>query len=125
MKKLPEEVLIPSDVYSKNMQKDFEKSGSTFPKVEASSIAELMRNVTYDCHHIPDTATIVATAILDLCGKKFTLAREHTACIDPRNFNKEKGEFYAIKKASEAARKKLWELEGYYLFKNTVIKTEE
>lgn len=125
MNKLPEEALIPADVCSENMQKDFENAGAIYPKVEADDIADLMRKVIYECHRVPGTTTIVATAILDLQGHRFTLAHEHTACADPRNFNAEKGEFYAVKKASESARKKLWELEGYSLFKNVVTKAEK
>lgn len=97
------------------MQADFEASGSVYPKVTAERIDELMQRVSYDTHVIPGTTTTLATAVLAVGNVKFTLATEFTACVDPRNFNAEKGAKYAIEKASEAARNKLWELEGYAL----------
>ncbi|MGL4638537.1 MAG: Gp49 family protein [Shewanella sp.] len=95
------------------MQKDFEQSGSIYPKVEASHIDDLMNLVSCSAHAIEGTTTTVATAMIDLAGIKFTLAHESTACVDPKNFNAEKGARYAIEKAMESARNKLWELEGY------------
>jgi len=117
MKKLPDACLVEEDVADTTMSNDFVKSGSVFPKVNPESIADLMRKVEYETHRVGTTSTIVATAVLNYKGSTFTLAHESTACADPRNFNQEKGEFYAIKKASLAARDKLWELEGYTLFK--------
>lgn len=97
------------------MQADFEASGATFPKVTACRIDELMQQVTFSTHVVPDTTTTIATAILQVGAVKFTLANEFTACVDPRNFNAELGAKYAIEKATESARNKLWELEGYSL----------
>lgn len=122
MNTIPEEALVADDADDLSMQQDFVDSGAVFPKVEADAISALMRKVTYDVHQIPDTTTIVATAILAQGNHKFTLAHESTACADPRNFNKEKGEFYAVQKASKAARDKLWELEGYRLFRDLASK---
>lgn len=97
------------------MQADFESSGAVFPKVTAQRIDELMGEVEYSTHIVPGTTTTLATAILQVGAVKFTLANEFTACVDPRNFNAELGSKYAIEKAAEAARNKLWELEGYAL----------
>lgn len=97
------------------MQADFEASGATFPKVTATRIDELMADVMYSHHVVPGTTTTVATAILKVGLVNFTLANEFTACVDPRNFNAELGAKYAIEKAKESARNKLWELEGYAL----------
>ena len=97
------------------MQADFEAAGAVYPKVTASRIDELMGSVTFSTHIVPGTTTTVATAILTQGHIKFTLANEFTACVDPRNFNAELGAKYDIQKASEAARNKLWELEGYAL----------
>lgn len=97
------------------MQADFEASGSVYPKVTAQRIDELMQKVTYHTHIVPGTTTTLATAMLAVGNVNFTLATEFTACVDPRNFNAEKGAKYAIEKASETARNKLWELEGYAL----------
>lgn len=97
------------------MQADFEASGSVYPKVTAERIDDLMEQVTFSTHVVPGTTTTIATAMLQIGAVNFTLANEFTACVDPRNFNAALGAKYAIEKASEAAREKLWELEGYAL----------
>jgi len=97
------------------MQKDFEASGSIYPKVEASSIEEIMKRVNYDVHVVPKTTTTVITGYIPIGATNFTLCTEIMACVDPRNFNAEKGAKYGIEKAAAAAKNKLWELEGYRL----------
>lgn len=97
------------------MQKDFEASGSIYPKVEASSIEEIMQRVNYDVHVVPNTTTTVITGYIPIGATNFTLCTEIMACVDPRNFNAEKGAKYGIEKAAGAAKNKLWELEGYRL----------
>jgi hypothetical protein len=120
-KRMPENNHIEANLADKRMTGDFETSGSIYPKVLPETIAELMNSVKYDVHVIENTSTTSATAILVLTTNDtefyFTLCTEQTSCIDPRNFNREKGEFYAVKKAAESARDKLWELEGYTAFK--------
>lgn len=99
------------------MQKDFEESGSVYPKVEASKIESLMAKVKYNAHVVDGTTTTVITSFIPIGKINFTLSTEIMACVDPRNFNKEKGEKYGIEKAAVSARNKLWELEGYLLAK--------
>lgn len=122
MNTMPEEGLVADDKDDQCMEQDFVDSGAIYPKVEADTIAKLMRQVTYDVHRVGESTTMVATAVLTIGKHQFTLAHESTACADPRNFNQEKGEFYAVQKASKAAREKLWELEGYRLFKDLAYK---
>lgn len=98
-----------------DMQKDFEASGSIYPKVEASHIEEMMSQVKYDAHVVPGTTTTVITAYIPVGVVNFTLCTEIMACVDPRNFNAEKGVKYGIEKAAASAKNKLWELEGYRL----------
>ncbi|MFN3898896.1 MAG: Gp49 family protein [Alishewanella aestuarii] len=102
----------PSDL---EMQQAFETAGAVYPKVSAERIAELMANVQYSVHIVPGTTTTLATAFIQVGSISFTLATEHTACVDPHNFNAELGAKYAIQKAEVSARNKLWELEGYTL----------
>lgn len=116
-KQLGEEELMQDDVDDALMMDDFKENGAKFSTVEATDISTLMRKVVYSTHRVPNTTTIVATATLKLGEHNFTLVHQHTACTDPRNFNEEKGINYAILKASKAAREKLWELEGYLMFK--------
>ena len=117
MYKLSEEELMQDDVDDSVMESSFEEGGSNFPKVAATDISTLIRQVVYSTYRVPQTTTIVATATLKVGKGLFTLASASSACADPRNFNEEKGISYAIQKASKAAREKLWEFEGYLLFK--------
>lgn len=99
----------------KEMQKDFEQSGSIYPKVEAQHIEQMMEQVKYHTHIVDGTTTTVITAYIPVGKINFTLCTEIMACVDPRNFNAEKGAKYGIEKASVSAKNKLWELEGYKL----------
>lgn len=99
------------------MQADFEASGSIYPKVTADQIDALMNDVIYKTNVVDGTTTTLAVAVLPIGAVNFTLAIELTACVDPRNFNAEKGAMYAVEKAKTSARNKLWELEGYSLAK--------
>lgn len=99
----------------KEMCKDFEDSGAVFPKVLPEHINLMMGNVRYETSIVPNTTTTTAAGILKVGDADFVLAIETTACIDKRNFNAEKRAKYAIEKCMDAARNKLWELEGYHL----------
>lgn len=75
----------------------------------------MMQRVNYDAHIVPGTTTTVITGYIPIGATNFTLCTEIMACVDPRNFNAEKGAKYGIEKASVSAKNKLWELEGYRL----------
>lgn len=89
-----------------------EKGLNIAPRVTNDQINELMSTVRFDVHQIPDTTTIIVTAIT---ADGFSLAHELSACVSKENFDFEFGKKLAIDKASTAARNKLWELEGYRL----------
>lgn len=86
--------------------------GLTAPRITPAMIDELMREVTYSTHLISGTTTTVATAI---DGAGFTICSVASASASPENFNPALGIEIAITKARDAARAKLWELEGYRL----------
>lgn len=114
----------------KEMQDDFTASGSIYPKVEALHIEELMKKVKYDVHVCPDTTTTVITSMIHMVLSSgveinFTLSTDIMACVDPRNFNAEKGAKYGIEKAAVSAKNKLWELEGYSPAKSMMGKRDE
>lgn len=50
-------------------------------------------------------------------GRMFYLATGTSACVSPENFNSSIGIDIARSKAGQLAADKLWELEGYALFK--------
>lgn len=97
------------------MEADINQLGLNAPRVPKEHIDMLMEHVQYKTHIVEGTTTTVAVAVLPMGTVDFTLAIESTACVDKSNFNAALGAKYAIEKAAESARNKLWELEGYVL----------
>lgn len=81
-------------------------------KVTQEQITALMDRVVFRSN-VDGTSTFVH-AYLD---GKFYLASGHSACVDPANFNAETGYTIARANAKNNACHKLWELEGYALWK--------
>lgn len=100
-------------------EKELQELCMMYPRVTKEQIDSLMNQVEYHTHIVSGTTTTIATAILPIGISKFTLAMTKSACVDPRNFNAQKGAEYAIQDCVNAARDKLWELEGYHLAKTT------
>lgn len=98
-------------------EKELKELGLMYPRVTKEQIDSLMHQVEYHTHIVSGTTTTIATAILSIGISKFTLAMTKSACVDPRNFNAQLGADYAIQDCVNAARDKLWELEGYFLAK--------
>ena len=59
------------------------------------------------------TPHVLATAWLDT----FQLGTAISKAVDPANFNEELGIEYSTKDVLKLAENKLWELEGYHLYK--------
>ena len=68
--------------------------------------------LTFYVMRVADTTTTLAVAFNP---QGFSLAVGMSACVDPANYDKEKGEKYAIEDAEKKAREALWQLEGYRL----------
>lgn len=85
---------------------------TTENKVTPEQITALMARVVFKSN-VEGTSTFVH-AYLD---GSFYLATGHSACVDPANFNEKTGYDIARKNASLKAHDKLWELEGYALWK--------
>ena len=83
-------------------------------RITPAQIDALMVRVSFIAEHTPGTTSTHVHAFLD---GKFYLASGHSACVDPANFNAELGIKYAKQRAETACRDKLWELEGYALYK--------
>jgi hypothetical protein len=73
-----------------------------------------MTRVTYCAEVAPGTTSTFIHAFLD---GTFYLASGHSACVSPENFDFKIGAQIAHGNAQTKAREKLWELEGYALFK--------
>lgn len=93
------------------MEIEINELGLLAPRVTNDHINELMSRVEYSISVVDGTTTTLAVAMIN----GFTLAIGKTACVDPKNFNAELGAKYAKLNAEEAARDKLWELEGWRL----------
>lgn len=88
--------------------------GLTAPRVTLSTIEELMSRVTYRYENPEGTTSTFAHAYLD---GEFYLVSGHSACISPENFDVSVGKTLAARNAEQRVRDRLWELEGYHLWK--------
>ena len=76
-----------------------------YPTVTKEQIDSVITAIDY--HVFPNTTVTICLLTLE---NGFTVTGE-SACADPRNFDKFKGEYYAL----EDAKNKIWRLEGYLL----------
>ena len=83
-------------------------------KVTEGLIETLMKRVTVTLtfHDFP-TKHAVAIAWLD---SSFKLAEVVNKAVDPANFSEELATQYATEEVTQAAKNKLWEMEGYKLY---------
>ena len=83
-------------------------------KVTKGQIDDLLSQVVVQTKTF-DTPTphVLATAWLDT----FQLGTAISKAVDPNNFNEELGIEYSTKDVLKIAENKLWELEGYHLYK--------
>lgn len=90
-------------------------TGPSARRIRIVQIDAAMARVQYVIVPRPGGSTATfAHAFLD---GAFFLASGMSACIDPANFDAAIGERIAREKAEAAARDKLWELEGYALYR--------
>ena len=83
-------------------------------KVTKGQIDDLLSQVVVQTKTF-DTPTphVLATAWLDT----FQLGTAISKAVDPNNFDEELGVQYSTKDVLQVAENKLWELEGYHLYK--------
>lgn len=97
------------------IEQEIQAKGLTAPRITPAMIDQLMRRVTYKYVECPEnTASTFVHAYLD---GKFSLATGHSACVSPENFDADVRRKIAENEAVAAARDKLWELEGYRLYR--------
>lgn len=88
-------------------------AGKVAPRVTREQIEALLDRVTYVVIVPPGTTSTFVHAYLG----RFYLASGHSACVSLENFIAATGERIARADAVVQATKKLWELEGYLLYK--------
>lgn len=84
-------------------------------RITPEQIDALMARVVFIPEHRPGGTT--STFVHGFLDGKFFLASGHSGCVDPANYREELGLKYARQRAETACRDKLWELEGYGLYK--------
>lgn len=95
-----------------------QKAGLTAPRIHPEDINKLHHSVNYVMSQPEGTTSTFCHAYLPgTNGKQFHLATGHSGCVSPENFNEQIGRDIAMSKAMILAKDKLWELEGYGLFK--------
>ena len=82
------------------------------PRVTQDQIDQLHCSLRVLTHHFPGTTSTIAVAALP---DGFVAGVGHSACVSVENFDPAVGEQIAKRNALNAAREKLWELEGYAL----------
>ena len=105
---------VPAD--EAQTEAEIQAKGLNAPRVTPERIAELMARVEIRITGMNGVTSTFAHAFLD---GKFFLATGHSACVSPENFDLEVGAKIARANAERAARDKLWELEGYALYRAT------
>jgi hypothetical protein len=88
---------------------------ATAPRVAAAHIEDMMSKVSY-ITIVPPGST--STFVHSYFEKRFHLATGHSGCVSPENFRAEIGRKVAMDKCIELTRDKLWELEGWALFRS-------
>lgn len=89
-------------------------------KVTPQRIEGLLHSLEFKFIRIEGTTTTACWAFLP---NGFGVGYGESACVDPANFDYEKGKTYARARCIQAATNKLWELEGY-LLANKIIQGE-
>lgn len=85
------------------------------PRVTKEQIDAMMARVFYTCSPRPGGTT--STFVHAYLDGKFYLGSGFSGAVSEENFNPQIGFEVASRKAQELARNKLWELEGYALYK--------
>lgn len=110
---VPAVLKVPAD--EAQTEADIQAKGLTAPRVTPEHINKLMSRVVILFSGPSSTTSTFAHAFLD---GAFFLATGHSACVSPENFDAEVGMKIARANAERAARDKLWELEGYALYRS-------
>lgn len=97
------------------IEQEIQAKGLTAPRITPDTIKELMGRLEFVTHVPGGTTSTFVHAYLD---GKFYLASGHSACVSIENFNAEIGYNIAHGKSIASAQDKLWELEGYRLFRS-------
>lgn len=84
------------------------------PRVTSREINALLDRVTCIGSSIQGTTTTIVHAFLD---EKYYLGSEYSACVSPENFDEQIGIQIAREKLLPLVRNKLWEFEGYRLYR--------
>src|SRR5690606_1192634 len=100
------------------MEQEIQDKGLEAPRVTLDQIKEMMKRVQYVFEQPEGTTSTFAHAFLN---GDFYLATGHTACISKENFDPSLGIKYAQEEAAQKAQDKLWELEGYNLYRNPMM----
>lgn len=100
------------------MEQEIQDKGLEAPRVTLDQIKEMMTRVQYVFEQPEGTTSTFAHAFLN---GDFYLATGHTACVSKENFDVSLGIKYAQEEAAQKAQDKLWELEGYNLYRNPMM----
>lgn len=99
----------------KELDAQIRAAGLTAPRVMPEHIDDLVDALSFHTYVIPGTTVTVAAA---LTAGNIVVAVAEAGAASAENFNEVIGRNRAISRVKDAARLKLWELEGYRLKRN-------
>jgi hypothetical protein len=95
-----------------SIEQEIQAKGLTAPRITPPQIKALMDRISH-AYFVQGTSTF-CHAFLD---GKFLLSTGHSACVSLENFDPAIGRSISFRDAMAQAEKKLWEMEGYALYK--------
>ena len=99
------------------IEQQIQALGLNAPRIHPETIERLKARIEFR-QVVPEGTT--STFIHAFLDGRFFLGSGHSACVSPENFDAAIGHSIAMTKARQAAEDKLWELEGYRLYQNSL-----
>lgn len=103
------------------IEQQIQEKGLNAPRITPQRIESLLNATEFRVSHEAGTTSTFVHAFLD---GQFYLASGHSACVSPENFDSRTGKEIAQWSAEQQVTDKLYELEGYCLYRELLEKKE-
>ena len=99
--------------HDQEIEKQIQEKGLNAPRVKNENIDQIMEKIVYNFTQVSEKR-LICQAIIGT----FWIADGNSVTVDPKNFDLELAKEVSLQNAKEAARNKLWEYEGWRLFRS-------
>lgn len=106
---------MTEDMFEDHIESEIKQKGLDAPRITRDHIDALMSKVQYTVVQFAVTDPTATTTLVLATLDGFHLATGFSACVSLENFDPEVGAKIASRDATNKAREKLWEMEGYVL----------